>query len=156
MRHSLETLLLSLNVNDLKYPPDLRHRIIFAEDTNLVVCLFCLFFCLFVFVFVFWLFAFSNDKTDILISTSSLKYAFSKCLKNKYSFFLKPNKKDSIPRRSWNWSYPNLTYHKQAHYGVVWLHKISWIFLDEDFSWKNHIKFTENNSKKSKKNRHHI
>ena len=129
----LGPLLFLLYINDLHFASDLLNPIMFADDTNL----------------------FYSNKD---INTAFLKvndelqkinewFIFNKLSlnvkKNKYSFFHKPSKKDDIPLVLPKLSINNSEIAKTESI------KFLGVLLDENLSWKTHIKYIENKISKN-------
>ena len=125
----LGPLLFLLYVNDLQFPSDLLDSIMFADNINLF---------------------YSNKdiNTAFLKVNDELQQIHERLLslnvkKTKYSFFHKPSKKDNIPLVLPKW---NINNSEIAQTESI---KFLGVLLDENLSWKTHIKYIENKISKN-------
>ena len=124
----LGLLLFLLNINDLQFASDLLDPIMFADDTNL--------------------FYSSKDINTAFLKVNhelqkinewfiSNKLSFNVKI-TKYSFFHKPSKKDDIPL-----VLPKLNINNSEIARTESI-KFLGVLLDENLSWKTHIKYIKN------------
>ena len=124
----LGPLLFLIYVNDLQYASNLLDPIMFADDTNLF-------------------YTEENIKTlfdivNIELQKISQWFISNKLslnvTKTKYSFFHKPSKKDNIPLVLLKLSICNNEIKRSESI------KFLGVFLDENLTWKDHIRYLEN------------
>ena len=124
----LGPLLFLLYVNDLKNASDLLDPIMFADDTNL--------FC--THRDIKYLFSTVNNELEKINEWFISNKLSLNVEKTKYSFFHKPSKKEDIPL-----VLPKL---KVSDHEIERVDSIKFlgVFLDENLTWKEHIRYTEN------------
>ena len=140
----LAPLLFLLYVKDLKNVSSLLDPIIFADHTNLFYIhknIHCLF----------------SDVNKELININEWFVANKLSLnveKTKYSFFHKPSKKDNIPLQLPNLTINNCKIKREESI------KFLGVLLDENVTWKEHLKYIENKCAKNivslHKAKHHL
>ena len=130
----LGTLLFLLYVNDLKNASNILDPIMLADDTNLF----------FTHNYIRYLFQVVNQELEninqwFISNKLSLNiYIYIYIKRTKYSFFHNPSQKENIPLLL-----PKLIINKNE---IQWTESIKslGVLLDENLSWKKHIKYNEN------------
>ena len=127
----LGPLLFLLYVNDLKNASSVLDPIMFADDTNLF----------YTHSNIQKLFSTMNEELASINQWFTSNKLSLNAKKTKYSFFHKPSKIDDIPLMLPKLTISNVIERQEFI-------KFLGVLLDENLNWKEHIKYTENNSKK--------
>ena len=129
----LGPLLFLLYINDLQFASDLLDPIMFADDTNLFYSN----------KDINTAFLKVNDELQKINEWFISNKLSLNVKKNKYSFFHKPSKKDDIPL-----VLPKLNINNSEIARTESI-KFLGVLLDENLSWKTHIKYIENKISKN-------
>ena len=129
----LGPLLFLLHINNLQFPSDLLDPIMFADDTNLFYSN----------KDINTAFLKVNDELQKINEWFISNKLSLNVKKNKYSFFHKPSKKDDIPL-----VLPKLNINNSEIARTESI-KFLGVLLDENLSWKTHIKYIENKISKN-------